>query len=120
MNIKEYINLIKEKREEIILALEKGFCNSLDNRNLEFNVELCNDGNILEWYSNAGSGDFKKSNLSGDSIHVATFCNQYILIDNAINETEEEWLEWYKDEYKNSEAINKLDYIIEQLEINQK
>ena len=118
MGNNEFLKLAESKRNELIEALEQAFCESIDNRNLKYNVELYEDGEIQVWDDIAGRNSFKSSNMDGSSICVGSFCNQFMDIENdeESGETEEEWIEWYKDEYKNEEAENKLDYFIEQLE----
>ena len=117
MRIAKLLNLIEEKREEILVALENAFCESIDNRHLEFLVQLYADGDIEVWYSNSGSNSYKGSSLTGESICIGSFCNTCLETENNGDdgETEEEWIDWYKDFYKTEEAENKLKNCIEML-----
>lgn len=113
----KYLQLAQQNKEQIINALAQAFVDSVNDRHLKFNVELFNDGTIHTWYDQAGGNSFLASNMDGSSVRIASFCNQYLTIENNPEvETEEEWLDWYKDNYKWEEAEEKYYNFLEQLE----
>jgi len=116
MTKEEILSLVEEKEEELIDALMRAFCESIDHTHLKFNVELYDDGDIRVWEDLAGGNSITNSSFNGTSVCVASFCNQYLEAEVEADEDEKEWFEWYKNEYKAEEATNRLDYFVKTLE----
>lgn len=116
MENKQWLELINQKKSQLVEAGEQAFRDSIDNQHLRYIVELYKDGSISVWYDVAGGNSFTSSSHRGESYVVMQFCHQYMEINNQEDETEEEWIEWYKDEYAHEEADQKLDREIEELE----
>lgn len=118
MENKQWLELIDGNVDEIIEAGEQAFKDSVDNKHLEFIVELYKDGSINVWHDIAGGNSFSSANYKGDSVVIMKFCNQYLDVQNQEDETEEEWLEWYKDEYAYQEASDKLEATIDEMRMD--
>ena len=116
MTNKAFLELAEKNKDQIIEKLEQAFVESIDNRVCDYLVELYNDEYIDIWYRPAGSNTFLESNWNGNSVTVAVFNHLYMDIEESEDMTEEEYLDWYKDEYKQQEAEEKYYHFIEEQE----
>lgn len=116
MTRKSFLEIAEDNREQLIEKLQQAFINSVDNRGCDYLVELYNDGDIDIWQRPSGSNNFLESNFNGTSVTVAVFNHEYMDVELQEDETEEEYLKWYKDEYKYQESEEKLEYFIEEQE----
>lgn len=142
-------NIIEQNKEKLIEALENAYKEAVDNRHMQYIVEIYKNGTIRTWACAAGSTSFSADSWNGNSIVVATYCFQFMDIEvtaedfrrhmteeerqdiewraeedglsfvnyiynsgnymELIEEVEQEWLEWYKDEYAYAAACNTID-----------
>lgn len=77
MNNIKWLELINEKEEEILAAGEEAYKEALNNTNLQYIVEINEDGEVYTWYDIAGRSVFHASTYNGTSIEVLHFCNRY-------------------------------------------
>lgn len=117
MDNKKWLELIEQKKEEILIAGEKAYAESLNNTQLRYIVELNNNGEIYTWYDIAGGNSYHMSTHNGESIEVLHFCNQYYepeitsgdikskLIEKGYENMIEELEERAKDDYTSIECV---------------
>lgn len=148
----KWANVIEQNKELLIEALEKAYKEAVDNRHMQYIVEIYKNGIIRTWACAAGSNSFSADSWNGNSIVVATYCFQYMDIEvtaddfrrymteeeqknvewqaedeglsflnyiyssgnhtELIEEVEQEWLDWYKDEYAYAAACEAVEYKI--------
>ena len=144
--------IIEQSREKLIEALENAYKEAVDNRHMQYIVEIYKNGTIRTWACVAGSTSFSADSWKGESTVVATYCFQYLDIGvteedfrrhmteeeqkevewraedeglsflnyiygsgnytELIEEVEQEWLDWYKDEYAYTAACEAVEYKI--------
>lgn len=75
--MRNWIELIEEKREEILKAGKEAYKEAMNNTNLRYIVEINQDGNISIWYDVAGGNSFHLSTYKGESVELLHFCFQY-------------------------------------------
>lgn len=73
--------ILEENKEKILEALEEAFKDAIDNRHMEFIVEIDKDGEICQWGTNAGSMSMSMSVFHGEAYEVGRFEFQYLDID---------------------------------------
>lgn len=73
--------ILEENKQKILEALEEAFKDAIDNRHMEFIVEIDKDGEICQWGTNAGSMSMSMSVFHGEAYEVGRFEFQYMDID---------------------------------------
>lgn len=67
----EWLELISEKREEIIAAGEQAFKDAVDNQHLQYEVILRADGTVDTWYQAQGGNSMLGSCYNNEAITLA-------------------------------------------------
>ncbi|MFV0364129.1 MAG: hypothetical protein ACK5LL_13750 [Suipraeoptans sp.] len=98
MKEKNWLELIEEKREEIMAKGVEAYESAWESQHMQFNVELYNDGVIEVWSDIAGGNSFKASNRNDTSMCLFTICHEH----NEVEITEEQFKTALKEKgYKN-------------------
>ncbi|MGF7010606.1 hypothetical protein M2146_001130 [Lachnospiraceae bacterium PF1-22] len=100
--------LIDFKRKEIEEQCLKAYEEALRNKHLKFTVQLENDSSVYYWHQIAGDNSFKESELTGDSVVIASYCFQ-----GCCSEESEDDFRIAADELKRSNAISEIEAAIE-------
>lgn len=94
----EWINLINDKKGEIIAAGKSAYRDALENHNMRFIIEIYEDGAIETWGDVAGGNSYHKCRYEDGPVELMTFCCQYwelpinddliaeVMEDNGLNE----------------------------------
>lgn len=70
----KWSNIIERNREKLVEALEKAYKEAVDNRHMQYIVEIYKNGIIRTWACAAGSSSFSADSWNGESTVVSTFC----------------------------------------------
>ena len=110
----KWSNIIERNREKLVEALEKAYKEAVDNRHMQYIVEIYKDGTIRTWACAAGSSSFSADSWRGESTVVATFCFQNMDIEvteedfrRHMTEEEQKDVEWQAED----EGLSFLNYI---------
>ena len=104
MKYSEWLELLGEKREQILNEAVDAYKDSLESTHLRFIVELDCNGDIYTWYDIAGGNSTHVSTYKGDSIECIRICNEYL----SINISDESIIR-YLTEQKKTEYISILE-----------
>lgn len=80
-NMFNWTEILEKNKERILETLEEAFRDAVNNRHMEFIVEIDKDGDIRQWGTNAGSMSMSMSVFHGEACEVGRFCFQYLDID---------------------------------------
>ena len=72
----KWSNIIEQNKEKLIEALENAYKESVDNRHMQYIVEIYKNGIIRTWACAAESSSFSADSWNGESTVVATYCFQ--------------------------------------------
>lgn len=70
----KWSNVIEQNREKLIEALEQAYKEAVDNRHMQYVVEIYKNGTIRTWSCAAGSNNFSHDSYIGKSHEVKRFC----------------------------------------------
>ena len=68
--------IIEQNREKLVEALESAYKEAVDNRHMQYIVEIYKNGRIRTWACVAGSSSYSADSWNGKSTVVATYCFQ--------------------------------------------
>lgn len=107
-------NIIEQNREKLIETLENAYKEAVDNRHMQYIVEIYKNGTIRTWACAAGSTSFSADSWKGESTVVSTYCFQYLDIEvteddfrRHMTEEEQQDVEWQAED----EGLSFLNYI---------
>lgn len=110
----KWSNVIEQNREKLIEALESAYKEAVDNRHMQYIVEIYKNGIIRTWACAAGSTSYSADSWNGESTVVATYCFQYMDIEvteedfrRHMTAEEQQDIEWRAKE----ECLSFLNYI---------
>ena len=72
----KWSEIIEQNKEKLVEELEKTFKKAVDNRHMQYIVEIYKNGIIRTWACAAGSSSFSADSWNGESTVVATYCFQ--------------------------------------------
>lgn len=106
--------IIEQNKEKLIEILESAYKEAVDNRHMQYIVEIYKNGTIRTWACAAGSSSFSADSWNGESIVVATYCFQNMDIEvteedfrRHMTEEERQEVEWRAED----EVLSFLNYI---------
>lgn len=110
----KWSNVIEQNKGQLISALEKAYKAAVDNRHMQYIVEIYKNGTVRTWACAAGSTSFSADSWNGESIVVTTYCFQNMDIEvteedfrRHMTEEERQDIEWRSKE----ECLSFLNYI---------
>lgn len=109
----EFLKIAKEKREVIMEKLAFAFCESIDNKHLQFHVELYLDGTVEVWHQIAGGNNYTMSSYNDESIQIGMFNNQYTDVDSDSTEYDEVLTPEQRNEMEKEGYTNAWEYLSE-------
>ena len=109
-----WLDVMEKHKEKLVEALENAYKEAVDNRHMQYIVEIYKNGIIRTWACAAGSTSFSADSWNGESIVVAAFCFQYLDIEvteedfrRHMTEEEQQDVMWKAEE----EGLSFLNYI---------
>lgn len=97
--MKNWLELIEAKEDQILAEGEKAYKEALNNTHLRFIVEMDEEGNVYSWHDIAGGNSYHMSVHEGTAIELFEFCFQYYEIEIPDNALESKLIEkGYKEE----------------------
>jgi hypothetical protein len=105
MESKKWLELIEKKESEIMQVGIEAYRDSLHNPELQFVVELTEDGDVCSWYGLAGNDCQSSTSFNGTSIEMYRVCNQ--CWEGAMEISEEQVIEKLRECYSENQ-INEL------------
>lgn len=103
-----WTEILKKNKERILETLEEAFRDAVDNRHMEFIVEIDKDGEIRQWGTNAGSMSMSMSVFNEESFEIGRFCFQYMDIDITEDDVKNHLT---KDEFQTIELLAKEEFM---------
>lgn len=73
--------IIEQNREKLVETLENAYKEAVDNRHMQYIVEIYKNGIIRTWACAAGASSFSADSWNGESTVVATYCFRYMDIE---------------------------------------
>lgn len=107
-NMFNWTAILEVNKEKILETLEEAFRDAVDNRHMEFVVEIDKDGEIRQWGTNAGSMSMSMSVFHGESLEIGRFCFQYMDIDITEDDVKNHLTE---DEFQTIELLAKEEFM---------
>lgn len=116
--MKNWLELIEVKEDQILAEGEKAYKEALNNTNLRFIVEMDEDGNVYSWHDIAGGNSYHMSVHEGTAIELFEFCFQYYEIEIPDDTLESKLIEkGYEKELKNLKFQADENYTSVEIEI---
>lgn len=110
----KWSEIIEQNREKLVEALESAYKEAVDNRHMQYILEIYKNGIIRTWTCAAGSNSFSADSWNGESTVVATYCFQNMDIEvteedfrRHMTEEERQDIEWRSKE----DCLSFLNYI---------